>query len=65
MLDGHAHTPAQLGDGGFQISSPKQARARHKCIHAGPGAVGTGLVVDAAVYADAVRQLLLSPPTGF
>jgi hypothetical protein len=51
---GITYNLAQLADGGFHINGPKQTRARYKGIRAGAGTVSTGLIVDAAVHADAV-----------
>jgi hypothetical protein len=42
-----------LGDGGFHISGPKQIRGRHQGSRTGAGTIGTALVVDATVHADA------------
>ena len=63
MWDGLTHPPAQLGDGGFHVNGLKQTCAGHKSIRAGAGTIGTGLVVDAAVHADAVGQILFTSPS--
>src|ERR1039457_7545406 len=52
---------AHFGDGRLQITPAKQTRARDKCVGSGAGAFGGGLVVDAAVHADAVVQIPLAP----
>ena len=51
-----------FGDGGFQVALAEQARAGHKRVRAGARAFGGGLEIDAAVHADAIRQVSLAPP---
>jgi hypothetical protein len=50
LVDNFAH----FFNGGFQAARGEQTGAGHKRVRADAGAFGGGLVVDAAVHADAV-----------
>ncbi|MEH1852878.1 MAG: hypothetical protein V7L11_14715 [Nostoc sp.] len=58
LVDNLAH----FFNGGFQAGGTEQARARYKCIRTDASAFGGGLVIDTAIYADAVGQVFFAPP---
>ena len=49
--------------GGAHVVPVKQGRAGNKRVGAGAGAFGGGLVIDAAVHLDAIRQFSFAPPS--
>ena len=51
-----------FGDGRLQAALAEQTGAGHKGVRPGAGAFGSGLIVDAAVHADAIGQFPFAPP---